>query len=681
MKKPLGRNNLGDGGKMSVEMHGFGSTNFNLSEAHTLTMSAGTLVPYYQAIMLPGSKMTAKLHCDVMTLPTIGMMFGRYKVQIDWFATPMSLFNGLPMVNEFNLGKNVDKIKFPHILVDAMDIKKGLKRGIPEEIIQINPSSRLFYNGIRYLGYGKSSDYTHLSRIFNAMSMLVDDDIYLRYYANPQEEEGAFIHHDITGVQDNITATQWNDNDNGQAVTAYPMAVPIEVWNNELTTWEIWFDSEEAMNAFNLDRMKLKFKPFTPTYDVLTVSLDDLYQNFDYDWYELKITAKNIRINGINTIHGFEYIEYDGDSPIQRADVEPAVKRFPLSDISDLRKELLKKSLDGLAYRINRETEFEPYKSILEFNVNTAIGAKMFAQEGLYVITYQSDMFTNWVNQEYISGANGVNELTKIETDEDGNFTIDQLIFNRKLYDALMRVDVAGGQIDDYIEVSYDYERRNKIQGSMYIGGLSREIAFQEVVSNTGTTDQPLGTIAGKGILTEKNRGGKIEISVEQPTIVKGYISIKPRVVYSQGNDWFNDLEDWSDLHRPSFDNIGFQDLISDSFAAFDTELDMDSPWKVIKKGYGKQPAWTHYKTTIDRASGAFAIKNEQMWQTLNRRFESYKTAEGKIGIRDFTAYIDPRKYNYVFANARRDAMNFQVNLFTDVHMRRKMAGSAIPNL
>lgn len=679
MKKSLGRQNVGAGKEMEVQMHGFGSSNYNLDQAHSLTMSAGTLVPYYQTVMLTGSKLNAKLHVDVMTLPTIGPMFGRFKVQIDWFATPLSLFNGLPMVNEFNLGKNMDRIKFPKIQLDAINPPKAIQRGELLETCQINPSSRLFYNGIRYLGHSKDQEDLNVWREFNMASLLMDDDTYLRYYANPQEEQGVFIHHDISG-NSNIEKVVWVvPGGDMHEIPVYPGSGAIAVDVENTMELRVEFLSLEDMRNFDIDGLKLYYMPSVG--NIMTINdVTKMFDEVTYNEFDNRITFKKPKPSAmaVESVYCYKY------SNISGYQVEPKAKRFKLEHISELRKEVLKASLDGVAYEVDRFTNYEPYKSILQYDEAKGIGAKQYAQEGLYCVTYQSDMFSNWVNKEYISGNNGINELTKIETDADGNFTIDQFIFQRKLYDALMRVDVAGGQIDDYFEVMYDYDRKSRLDATMYIGGLSKELAFMEITSNTGTEEQPLGTLAGKGFLTSKHKGGVIELNVDRPTLVKGYISIKPRVVYSQGNDWFNDLENWDEFHKPNFDNIGFQDLISDNFAAWDTEIDVVTPGHGLPKykGYGKQPAWTHYRTTVDIASGAFAIPNEQMWQTLNRRYEYSKQEEGiGMGVYDFTAYIDPRKYNYVFANARRDAMNFQVNLFTEAHMRRKMAGAGIPNL
>ena len=37
----------------------------------------------------------------------------------------------------------------------------------------------------------------------------------------------------------------------------------------------------------------------------------------------------------------------------------------------------------------------------------------------------------------------------------------------------------------------------------IFEGGTSQEIVFQEVISNSATEQEPLGTLAGRGVTTE----------------------------------------------------------------------------------------------------------------------------------------------------------------------------------
>ena len=67
-------------------------------------------------------------------------------------------------------------------------------------------------------------------------------------------------------------------------------------------------------------------------------------------------------------------------------------------------------------------------------------------------------------------------------------------------------------------------------ENPVYVGGLIKELAFQEVISNTQTAEQPLGTLAGRGRMTSKNKGGFVKIEVEEPSYIMGIISLTPQI-------------------------------------------------------------------------------------------------------------------------------------------------------
>ena len=128
------------------------------------------------------------------------------------------------------------------------------------------------------------------------------------------------------------------------------------------------------------------------------------------------------------------------------------------------------------------------------------------------------------------------------------------------------------------------------------------------------------------------------------------------------------------DLHKPAFDGIGYQDLITDQMAWFDTAN--TSTGVRTPKSAGKVVAWLNYMTSYNRALGNFA-NEEQMWLTLNRRYE-FNTGTGEI--KDLTTYVDPKKFNYIWADARRDAQNFWVQINSDITVRRAMSAKQIPS-
>jgi hypothetical protein len=212
----------------------------------------------------------------------------------------------------------------------------------------------------------------------------------------------------------------------------------------------------------------------------------------------------------------------------------------------------------------------------------------------------------------------------------------------------------------------------------MYVGGLMKTLSFQEVVNSSGTKDQPLGTLAGRGKLSNKSKGGKIIAKIDEPSYLIGIISLTPNIDYSQGNQWDNNLITMDDLHKPALDEIGFQDLITDQMAWWDTGSAAGFPQY---KSAGKQPAWINYMTNVNVVRGNFADQNQQMFMTLNRRYVPTFDPDSGVKIKDLTTYIDPVKFNHIFADTRRDAQNFWVQIGLNIEARRKMSAKVIPNL
>ena len=90
----------------------------------------------------------------------------------------------------------------------------------------------------------------------------------------------------------------------------------------------------------------------------------------------------------------------------------------------------------------------------------------------------------------------------------------------------------------------------------------------------------------------------------------------------------------------------------------------------------GKQPAWINYMTNVNQTRGSFAVDGDSMFMTLNRQYE-----QGTTGIEDLTTYVDPSKYNSIFAAESLDSQNFWVQISNKILARRKMSAKVIPNL
>ena len=300
-------------------------------------------------------------------------------------------------------------------------------------------------------------------------------------------------------------------------------------------------------------------------------------------------------------------------------------------------------------------------------------------QYGLCLKTYNSDLFQNWINREWIEGIQGVNEISAVDV-SNGKLSMDALNLSQKIYNMLNRIVVSGGTYRDWLETVYTGSNYfERCETPIFEGGTSQEIVFQEVISNSASENEPLGTLAGRGVTTSKQRGGHIKIKVTEPGYIMCLTSITPRIDYSQGNDWDTELKTMDDVHKPALDGIGYQDSINGERAWW-ADYWNSNP-EINQTAAGKTVAWINYMTNVNRTFGNFATGMSEEFMVLNRQY-SPKTAEnGRLEIEDLTTYIDPIKYNYIFTDTNLDAMNFWLQIKFDIKARRLISAKQIPNL
>ena len=111
--KSIGKNTLGGGNKLKVNMRTYERSTHNLSYAWRSTMGVGTLVPFMCEVGLPGDTWDIELNEKVLTHPTTGPLFGSYKLQLDIFTCPIRLYNSALHNNKLNVGLDMSKVKLP----------------------------------------------------------------------------------------------------------------------------------------------------------------------------------------------------------------------------------------------------------------------------------------------------------------------------------------------------------------------------------------------------------------------------------------------------------------------------------------------------------------------------------------------------------------------------------------
>ena len=641
LKKTIGGDRLGSGKRMKQEMHNFYRSNHNLSKTWKSTMAPGVLYPCYCNLALPGDTFDFNIGAFMRTVPTQGPLFGSFKLQIDVFSAPIRLYQGVLHNNPVEIGLKMNQVKLPKIEIT----NKFSYLDIVQCKEHFSPSCLMKYLGLSGIGQptigNAGSSY---SRKFNAVPVLAYYDIFKNYYANKQEEKAYVISADEVSYEtsvESVTVGTTTHISNPSIPFNIFAGKTITIFGENLTPETVLFEGEDIGSntlAECVDNNEMKI--MHSTHDEIKV---------------ISLISDRVIVSGNGSINTGKIALVD----------------FPLKNIDTMRYELLKSCDLGEEYVIDSDIQL-PYAVLTKRDVKDKT-YNSFAMNGLCVKTYQSDLFNNWIDTEWIDGVNGINELSAVST-ATGKFTIDALNLAEKVYNMLNRIALSGGTYQDWLEAVWSYKTAGAIEKPMYHGGMSSEVVFEEVVSTAATEEDALGTLGGRGTM-QTRKGGNVVIRVNEPSFIMAIISLTPRVDYTQGNKWYlTELDTLDDVHKPSLDQIGFQDLMVEQMAWWDAKFVGNT---IQRTSAGKQPAWLNYMTDVDEAFGDFANEEGFNYMVLSRNYT--KGINGDV--QDVTTYIDPRKFNYAFAYSELDAQNFWGFVKFDIKARRMMSARQIPNL
>ena len=115
----LGGERLGSGKKQKIYLKGYERSTHDLSYLWRSSMASGTLVPFMSKVALPGDTFDIDLDCIVMTHPTIGPLFGSFKIQLDIFQAPIRLYHATLHNNALNIGLKMNTVVLPQLKLTA----------------------------------------------------------------------------------------------------------------------------------------------------------------------------------------------------------------------------------------------------------------------------------------------------------------------------------------------------------------------------------------------------------------------------------------------------------------------------------------------------------------------------------------------------------------------------------
>lgn len=652
--RTIGKNTLGDNNKMRLRLREYDMSSQNLSYVFRSTMGVGMLVPFMKIICQKGDIFDIKLTNKTMTHPTLGPLFGSFKLQHFIFTAGFRLYNSWLHNNRTGIGMKMSDIKFP-----IMDRGDGLDEN---NEIEHNPSSLYSYLGWK----GTKQAVPGKGAVKQAVPFLIYLDIFKNYFANTQEDNFYII---TGGTNATVTFQQQGEKtftaQVGQTVDnalTGPMAstATLKAGDNVKDYASFW--------------KSIKIRFYNPT----TKESKESYVNYlTSNSNKQTITTDKITtvfpagnsLNGYTTIKEIFVGKFPGDETIYRNSLKSMLEEKKLETLDKIRDEILKQpGNQALQLHATTDTDVNDLFSKIRKSSNYKLG-------GLILKTYDSDIFNNWVKTDWVDGENGISKITALKPDEDGTITMDALNLQQKVYNMLNRIAVSGGTYRDWLETVYTAGRYlDRPETPVFQGGMSQMIEFDEVVATTGNTEgQVLGELAGRGYARQPNSSGSLHFQVEEPGYVMGLVAITPMVDYSQGNDFDLNLFTMDDLHKPALDGIGYQDLMNEQRAWWTATQD----WATIKDTTpGKSVAWIDYMTNFNRTYGNFAAGENEDFMVLNRNYER----DDSNGISNGSTYINPQEHIDIFADTALDSQNFWVQTACEITRRGNYSAKQIPN-
>ena len=657
--RTLGKNTLGDNNKMKIAMRDYDMSTHDISTVFRSSIGVGMLVPFCKILCQKGDIIDINLINKTLSQPTLGPLFGSFKLQHFMFFGGFRLYNSWLHNNRTGIGMKMSNIKLPMMVAKTSGSTTASNTNI---------SSSALY---KYLGWTKSrgTGANAMSGLYkNGVPLLLYLDTFKNFFANTQEDKFYMISN--VGSEPTIKAGF-----GGTASADYKLP-------------------KTGLNA------TLK------NGDTVSITTPSNIKNYEKAWSSIifairdnktgtgtQVTANNLTTDatkGTIELNKFSTLYPNGGTLVSillngTAAFGSFLKQYDLEVLNQIRDVILHKKgnealiLEGkqMGADQNGSTELAKFIDELGASQNEKLG-------GMLLKTYDSDIFNNWVKTDWIDGAGGITEITSIDiTANDGKLTMDALNLQQKVYNMLNRIAVSGGTYRDWLETVYTAGKYlDRPETPVFIGGMTQYIEFDEVISKSATEtaygNQPLGDIAAIGRGGKPINNGHIHYQCEEPGYIMGLMAITPLIDYSQGNDFDLNLETMDDLHKPALDGIGYQDLIQEQMVGETSVYENGATISKMKHlSANKTVAWIDYMTNYNRTFGDFAAGEALDFMVLNRRYEVNNLNQ----IDDLTTYIDPQKYIEIFADTDLTSQNFWVQTVVQATRRGNYSAKQIPFL
>ena len=286
---------------------------------------------------------------------------------------------------------------------------------------KVNPSCLLAYLGIRGYANIKVSETKEISK--NALPILTYFDIFKNYYANTQEKTFYMI-----GASPKLTTTI-----NGINI--------IDPDNISTTEGAISGGSVVTILPTSLKEKEIKFRVKTSLYAREQILAVNQLGNIKIDSNKWSLTTNQVPSGQtwyITTIYTTK---------------RTSLNSYPLENLDTIRDKILLTPGDAEFDIANETMSVPPFTDFAKRSAQKDLNTTN-PQFGLCLKTYNSDLYQNWIDTEWIEGVNGINEASAVDV-ADGMLSMDALNLAQKVYNFLNKIAISGGTYRDWLETVY----------------------------------------------------------------------------------------------------------------------------------------------------------------------------------------------------------------------------------
>lgn len=317
---------------------------------------------------------------------------------------------------------------------------------------------------------------------------------------------------------------------------------------------------------------------------------------------------------------------------------------------------------------------------------------------GLFCAQYEPDMLRNILFNVDTSKVNV--QVT------DNSFTIDTLRFQNKLQRLVDRYDISGGRFSNWLKTVWGSNPSKRMDIPQFLGTTSVIIDPNTITSTSNTyqdtPDGVSGSYVGElsGTINQSNYKGKNRnknfhhyVSVDEPGTLCVIASLVPKVDYCQGIERELSETLFMSDYKPQFAQLGYQDVPYSDYSLFNPmegQLALNSGLESTTV-VGKQIAWMHLMSDVNRVHGEFSTGGEYNHYVLTRRYayitgwnettDSPRIVASDIVTRRPSYFADPRDWNYMFDIVSPTYDNFYLQVGINIRAVRPIGKRFMPNL